>query len=85
MLNYWFNEKCLTISVRIVVMVNPHVLSVSAQICEVLMSSFSFLSAGPLRQTFTHNPLKQTPPMAAASPKNKADGGKARPWKDTMG
>lgn len=41
---------------------------------------------GPLRQTFTHNPLNQTPPMAAASAKNKPVAAKARrPWKDTIG
>ncbi|XP_071374360.1 mitochondrial inner membrane protein OXA1L isoform X2 [Centroberyx affinis] len=41
---------------------------------------------GPLRQTFTHNPLQQTaPPMAAASAKNKPASGKARPWKETIG
>uniref|UniRef100_A0A3Q4BD70 Membrane insertase YidC/Oxa/ALB C-terminal domain-containing protein n=1 Tax=Mola mola TaxID=94237 RepID=A0A3Q4BD70_MOLML len=39
---------------------------------------------GPLRQTFTHNPLQQAQPVAAASPKNKAAVGKARPWKDTI-
>lgn len=39
---------------------------------------------GPLRQTFTHNPLQQTPPMAAASAKDKSDSGKVRPWKDTV-
>lgn len=44
-----------------------------------------FIPAGPLRQTFTHNPLQQTPPMAAASAKDKAAGGKDRPWKDTIG
>lgn len=38
---------------------------------------------GPLRQTFTHNPLEQNPPIAAASAKNKAT--KSRPWKDTLG
>ncbi|CAN9509605.1 unnamed protein product [Ophioblennius macclurei] len=37
---------------------------------------------GPLRQTFTHNPLQQTPPGAA---KGKSDGDKAQPWKDTIG
>ncbi|XP_036968589.1 mitochondrial inner membrane protein OXA1L [Acanthopagrus latus] len=42
-------------------------------------------SKGPLRQTFSHNPLQQTPPIAAASSKNKADGGKAKPWKETLG
>uniref|UniRef100_A0A671V0G1 OXA1L mitochondrial inner membrane protein n=1 Tax=Sparus aurata TaxID=8175 RepID=A0A671V0G1_SPAAU len=42
-------------------------------------------SKGPLRQTFSHNPLQQTPPIATASSKNKADGGKAKPWKDTLG
>ncbi|KAM3590608.1 uncharacterized protein V6R79_012529 [Siganus canaliculatus] len=40
---------------------------------------------GPLRQTFTHNPLKQTPPIAAASAKDKPAEDKARPWKDTIG
>lgn len=40
---------------------------------------------GPLRQTFTHNPLQQTPPIAAASTKNKATDTKERPWKDTIG
>ncbi|XP_032400467.1 mitochondrial inner membrane protein OXA1L isoform X1 [Etheostoma spectabile] len=40
---------------------------------------------GPLRQTFTHNPLQQTPPMAAASAKDKPAGNKERPWKDTIG
>lgn len=41
---------------------------------------------GPLRQTFTHNPLQQTPPpIAAASAKDKSAGGKARPWKETIG
>ncbi|XP_033465895.2 mitochondrial inner membrane protein OXA1L [Epinephelus lanceolatus] len=40
---------------------------------------------GPLRQTFTHNPLKQTQPMAAASAKAKPTHGKERPWKDTIG
>ncbi|XP_030018227.1 mitochondrial inner membrane protein OXA1L isoform X5 [Sphaeramia orbicularis] len=40
---------------------------------------------GPLRQTFTHNPLQQTPPIATASAKGKTDGNKARPWKDTIG
>lgn len=40
---------------------------------------------GPLRQTFTHNPLQQTPPIAAASTKNKATDSKERPWKDTIG
>ncbi|XP_051258412.1 mitochondrial inner membrane protein OXA1L [Dicentrarchus labrax] len=38
---------------------------------------------GPLRQTFTHNPLQQTPPIALA--KDKDAGSKARPWKDTLG
>ncbi|XP_074555503.1 mitochondrial inner membrane protein OXA1L [Halichoeres trimaculatus] len=35
---------------------------------------------GPLRQTFTHNPLQQS-----AASKTKPDDGKARPWKDTIG
>nr|XP_057923388.1 mitochondrial inner membrane protein OXA1L isoform X2 [Doryrhamphus excisus] len=37
---------------------------------------------GPLRQTFTHNPLQQTPAVAA---KDKGSSSKARPWKDTLG
>ncbi|KAM4612046.1 mitochondrial inner membrane protein OXA1L [Polymixia lowei] len=45
---------------------------------------------GPLRQTFTHNPLQQTaPPLAAASTKGKPGAqptsGKNRPWKETIG
>ncbi|XP_063325981.1 mitochondrial inner membrane protein OXA1L isoform X1 [Pelmatolapia mariae] len=40
---------------------------------------------GPLRQTFTHNPLEQKPPIAAASAKDKSAGSRARPWKDTIG
>ncbi|XP_054457119.1 mitochondrial inner membrane protein OXA1L isoform X3 [Anoplopoma fimbria] len=40
---------------------------------------------GPLRQTFTHNPLQQNSPMAAASAKDKQASGKAKPWKDTIG
>ncbi|XP_034471447.1 mitochondrial inner membrane protein OXA1L isoform X2 [Hippoglossus hippoglossus] len=40
---------------------------------------------GPLRQTFTHNPVQQTPPMAAASAKDKQANDKDRPWKDTIG
>lgn len=40
---------------------------------------------GPLRQTFTHNPLQQTPPIAAASTKNKVTDSKEKPWKDTIG
>ncbi|XP_028991583.1 mitochondrial inner membrane protein OXA1L [Betta splendens] len=39
---------------------------------------------GPLRQTFTHNPLHQTPPVGAAQGKDKTAGGKLRPWKDTI-
>ncbi|XP_040886871.1 mitochondrial inner membrane protein OXA1L [Toxotes jaculatrix] len=39
---------------------------------------------GPLRQTFTHNPLQPTPPMAAASTKGKRAHGKEKPWKDTV-
>uniref|UniRef100_A0A8C5EUQ7 Membrane insertase YidC/Oxa/ALB C-terminal domain-containing protein n=1 Tax=Gouania willdenowi TaxID=441366 RepID=A0A8C5EUQ7_GOUWI len=37
-------------------------------------------SKGPLRQTFTHNPLQQTP-----AAKDKTSVAKARPWKDTIG
>nr|XP_040035893.1 mitochondrial inner membrane protein OXA1L [Gasterosteus aculeatus aculeatus] len=40
---------------------------------------------GPLRQTFTQNPLQQNSPISAASPKNKPASGKAKPWKDTIG
>ncbi|GAA6228130.1 mitochondrial inner membrane protein OXA1L [Lates japonicus] len=40
---------------------------------------------GPLRQTFAHNPLQQTPPVAAASSKNKQAPGKAKPYKDIIG
>ncbi|MED6269936.1 hypothetical protein CHARACLAT_004632 [Characodon lateralis] len=40
---------------------------------------------GPLRQTFTHNPLQQTPGSAAASAKQKEAGVKAKPWKNTIG
>lgn len=40
---------------------------------------------GPLRQTFTHNPLHQNPPVAAASPKGKMATSKTQPWKDTLG
>ncbi|CAG04598.1 unnamed protein product, partial [Tetraodon nigroviridis] len=40
---------------------------------------------GPLRQTFTHNPLQQTKPFATGSAENKAADSKARPWKDTIG
>lgn len=47
----------------------------------IIISSLHF--AGPLRQTFTHNPIQQTPPMAASG-KNKPAGGKAKPWKDTI-
>ncbi|XP_054608817.1 mitochondrial inner membrane protein OXA1L isoform X2 [Dunckerocampus dactyliophorus] len=37
---------------------------------------------GPLRQTFTHNPLQQTPAVAA---KDKKASSKERPWKDFLG
>lgn len=47
--------------------------------------SYHIFPLGPLRQTFTHNPLQQTPPIAAASTKNKATDSKERPWKDTIG
>ncbi|XP_023252580.1 mitochondrial inner membrane protein OXA1L [Seriola lalandi dorsalis] len=39
---------------------------------------------GPMRQTFTHNPLQQNPPIAAASTKDKQAHGKEKPWKDTV-
>ncbi|XP_024229325.1 mitochondrial inner membrane protein OXA1L [Oncorhynchus tshawytscha] len=52
-------------------------------------------SKGPLRQTFTHNPLQQsTPSIAAAAATTKsakakqaspATGGKKRPWEETIG
>ncbi|XP_029310638.1 mitochondrial inner membrane protein OXA1L [Cottoperca gobio] len=50
-----------------------------------IKDSLQISAKGPLRQTFTHNPLQQPPPMAAASAKTKPDSGKARPWKDTIG
>lgn len=45
---------------------------------------------GPLRQTFTHNPLKQTsaPMSTENSPRPKQvqqKGGKKRPWEETIG
>ncbi|XP_076828340.1 mitochondrial inner membrane protein OXA1L [Brachyhypopomus gauderio] len=45
---------------------------------------------GPLRQTFTHNPLQQSAPMSttkSASPKNRPQqqSAKKRPWEDTIG
>lgn len=40
---------------------------------------------GPLRQTFTHNPLQQNPPVTASSPKEKMATSKTQPWKDTLG
>ncbi|XP_012723138.2 mitochondrial inner membrane protein OXA1L [Fundulus heteroclitus] len=40
---------------------------------------------GPLRQTFTHNPLQQIPRDAATSSKQKEAGVKAKPWKETIG
>ncbi|XP_015247270.1 PREDICTED: mitochondrial inner membrane protein OXA1L [Cyprinodon variegatus] len=40
---------------------------------------------GPLRQTFTHNPLQQTPRSTAASTKQKEAGVKEKPWKNTIG
>ncbi|MEQ2170541.1 hypothetical protein GOODEAATRI_001241 [Goodea atripinnis] len=43
------------------------------------------MKKGPLRQTFTHNPLQQTPGSAAASAKQKEAGVKAKPWKNTIG
>ncbi|XP_053716186.1 mitochondrial inner membrane protein OXA1L [Synchiropus splendidus] len=39
---------------------------------------------GPLRQTFTHNPVQQTPPISAASAKDKGSK-KAQQWRDTLG
>lgn len=42
---------------------------------------------GPLRQTFTHNPLHQNPPVAASSSstKDKEATSKKQAWKDTLG
>uniref|UniRef100_A0A1A7WX45 Oxidase (Cytochrome c) assembly 1-like n=1 Tax=Iconisemion striatum TaxID=60296 RepID=A0A1A7WX45_9TELE len=40
---------------------------------------------GPLRQTFTHNPLQQSPRVATASAKQKEAEVKAKPWKETIG
>nr|AAI52010.1 Oxa1l protein [Danio rerio] len=40
---------------------------------------------GPLRQTFTHNPLQQSAaPMSTGKPSN-PNQGKKRPWEDTIG
>ncbi|KAM9425202.1 mitochondrial inner membrane protein OXA1L [Pholidichthys leucotaenia] len=50
-----------------------------------IQNHLDLAAKGPLRQTFTHNPLQQTPPIAAASAKYKPAAGKARPWKDTTG
>ncbi|KAK2863059.1 hypothetical protein Q5P01_002592 [Channa striata] len=49
-----------------------------------IKSHLELASKGPLRQTFTHNPVQQSPPTASASAKNKSAGDKARPWKDTV-
>uniref|UniRef100_A0A8C6UIV9 OXA1L mitochondrial inner membrane protein n=1 Tax=Neogobius melanostomus TaxID=47308 RepID=A0A8C6UIV9_9GOBI len=40
---------------------------------------------GPLRQTFTHNPLQQNSPVAATYPKGNTSTSKTKPWKDTLG
>ncbi|KAM3842432.1 mitochondrial inner membrane protein OXA1L [Diretmus argenteus] len=45
---------------------------------------------GPLRQTFTHNPLQPAAPPAAtasakAKPSSSSSSSKARPWKETIG
>lgn len=40
---------------------------------------------GPLRQTFTHNPLEQAPKFAAAPAQSKLARQKEQPWKDTIG
>nr|XP_015802310.2 mitochondrial inner membrane protein OXA1L isoform X1 [Nothobranchius furzeri] len=40
---------------------------------------------GPLRQTFTHNPLQQSPQMSTASAKQKEAEVKVKPWKETIG
>ncbi|XP_076016381.1 mitochondrial inner membrane protein OXA1L [Genypterus blacodes] len=51
-----------------------------------IQNHLDLAAKGPLRQTFTHNPLQQTaPPVAAASAKVKAGSSKARPWKETIG
>ncbi|KAL2078981.1 hypothetical protein ACEWY4_024725 [Coilia grayii] len=42
-------------------------------------------SKGPLRQTFTHNPLQQTAPASTLSKASGRDVGKKRPWEDTIG
>lgn len=40
---------------------------------------------GPLKQTFTHNPLQQNPSLASSAAKDKKAAGKVRPWEDTVG
>uniref|UniRef100_A0A1A8FP00 Oxidase (Cytochrome c) assembly 1-like n=2 Tax=Nothobranchius korthausae TaxID=1143690 RepID=A0A1A8FP00_9TELE len=40
---------------------------------------------GPLRQTFTHNPLQQSSQMSTASAKPKEAAVKVKPWKETIG
>lgn len=50
------------------------------------------LQPGPLRQTFTHNPLQQSTPSIAAATKSAkakqappATAAKKRPWEETIG
>ncbi|XP_063043634.1 mitochondrial inner membrane protein OXA1L [Engraulis encrasicolus] len=42
-------------------------------------------SKGPLRQTFTHNPLQQTAPASTSTKASGQSTGKKRPWEDTIG
>ncbi|XP_056155930.1 mitochondrial inner membrane protein OXA1L isoform X2 [Lampris incognitus] len=54
-----------------------------------IKNQLDLAARGPLRQTFTHNPLKQTgQAIAATSAKGKPGAqldGKSRPWKETIG
>ncbi|KAM7377228.1 hypothetical protein PAMA_013827 [Pampus argenteus] len=50
-----------------------------------IKNHLDFAAKGPLRQTFTHNPLQQSPPINAASAKGKTASSKPKPWKDTIG
>ncbi|XP_012686319.2 mitochondrial inner membrane protein OXA1L [Clupea harengus] len=40
---------------------------------------------GPLRQTFTDNPLQQTAPVSTLPKASDSKAGKKRPWEDTIG
>ncbi|KAM9836799.1 mitochondrial inner membrane protein OXA1L [Aulostomus maculatus] len=51
-----------------------------------IKNQMEFAAKGPLKETYTHNPLQQTfPATSAESAKIKTDKAKARPWKETIG